>query len=125
MPARAGLLSRSTENAGLDRLSSQPPELEGGLRDARESAMKQCSSVAKGETLFHEGEPGDRFVVRPGERWGVDMTGSGGTNNARGLGSIFGGVLKRFPRIKFCMSHGGGFQPYQTGRFMHGWASLM
>ena len=31
-------------------------------------------------------------VVRPGERWGVDMTGSGGTNNARGLGSIFGGV---------------------------------
>lgn len=35
---------------------------------------------------------------------------------------IFGGVLERYPRIKFCMSHGGGFQPYQTGRFMHGWA---
>ena len=31
-------------------------------------------------------------VVRPGERWGVDMTGSDGTNNDRGLGSIFGGV---------------------------------
>src|SRR6202008_15085 len=31
-------------------------------------------------------------VVRPGERWGVDLTGSGGTNSARGLGSIFGGV---------------------------------
>jgi hemoglobin/transferrin/lactoferrin receptor protein len=30
--------------------------------------------------------------VRPGERWGVDMTGAGGTNSARGLGSIFGGV---------------------------------
>lgn len=31
-------------------------------------------------------------VVRPGERWGVDMTGSYGTNKDRGLGSIFGGV---------------------------------
>ncbi len=35
---------------------------------------------------------------------------------------IFGGVLERYPRIKFCMSHGGGFAPYQTGRFTHGWA---
>ncbi len=39
-----------------------------------------------------------------------------------GASLIFGGVLERFPRIKFCMSHGGGFLPYQTGRFMHGWA---
>ena len=31
-------------------------------------------------------------ILRPGERWGVDMTGSYGSNNARGLGSIFGGV---------------------------------
>src|SRR3954469_25190563 len=31
-------------------------------------------------------------VVRPGERWGVDMTGSYGSNTNRGLGSIFGGV---------------------------------
>ncbi|WP_454616994.1 TonB-dependent hemoglobin/transferrin/lactoferrin family receptor [Bradyrhizobium cenepequi] len=31
-------------------------------------------------------------VVRPGERWGVDMTGQYGTNKDRGLGSIFGGV---------------------------------
>ncbi|MDP1583773.1 MAG: TonB-dependent hemoglobin/transferrin/lactoferrin family receptor [Bradyrhizobium sp.] len=31
-------------------------------------------------------------VVRPGERWGVDMTGSYGTNKDRWLGSVFGGV---------------------------------
>ncbi len=31
-------------------------------------------------------------VLRPGERWGVDMTGSYGTNKDRGLGSVFGGV---------------------------------
>ncbi|MDB5500301.1 MAG: TonB-dependent heme/hemoglobin receptor family protein [Tardiphaga sp.] len=31
-------------------------------------------------------------VLRPGERWGVDMSGSYGSNNNRGLGSVFGGV---------------------------------
>jgi aminocarboxymuconate-semialdehyde decarboxylase len=23
--------------------------------------------------------------------------------------------------VKFCLSHGGGFVPYQAGRFVHGW----
>jgi len=31
-------------------------------------------------------------VLRPGERWGVDMSGSYGTNRDRGMGSVFGGV---------------------------------
>jgi len=34
---------------------------------------------------------------------------------------IFGGVIERYPGINFCFSHGGGFVPYQAGRFMHGW----
>jgi aminocarboxymuconate-semialdehyde decarboxylase len=34
---------------------------------------------------------------------------------------IFGGVLERWPGLKVCLSHGGGFVPYQAGRFMHGW----
>jgi len=34
---------------------------------------------------------------------------------------VFGGVLKRYPGINFCFSHGGGFVPYQAGRFIHGW----
>jgi aminocarboxymuconate-semialdehyde decarboxylase len=33
----------------------------------------------------------------------------------------FGGVLKRHPRLKFVIVHGGGFIPYQFGRFDHGW----
>jgi aminocarboxymuconate-semialdehyde decarboxylase len=32
---------------------------------------------------------------------------------------IFGGVLERHPRLKICLSHGGGFVPYQAGRFQH------
>ena len=34
---------------------------------------------------------------------------------------VFGGVMERYPNIKFLMVHGGGFIPYQIGRFRHGW----
>jgi aminocarboxymuconate-semialdehyde decarboxylase len=34
---------------------------------------------------------------------------------------IFGGVLERHPRLTFVMVHGGGFIPYQGGRWVHGW----
>jgi aminocarboxymuconate-semialdehyde decarboxylase len=34
---------------------------------------------------------------------------------------VFGGVIERYPRIRFLMVHGGGFTPYQAGRFAHGW----
>ncbi len=33
---------------------------------------------------------------------------------------VFGGVLKRHPRLKFLFLHGGGFAPYQRGRWEHG-----
>ena len=34
---------------------------------------------------------------------------------------VFGGVLARHPKLAFCFSHGGGYVPYQSGRFVHGW----
>jgi aminocarboxymuconate-semialdehyde decarboxylase len=34
---------------------------------------------------------------------------------------IFGGVLERHPSFKPVMVHGGGFIPYQGGRWVHGW----
>ncbi len=33
---------------------------------------------------------------------------------------IFGGVLEKFPKLKICLSHGGGYLPYQRGRWEHG-----
>src|SRR5262249_3939020 len=38
-----------------------------------------------------------------------------------GAALVFGGVIERFPGIAFCLCHGGGFVPYQAGRFMHAW----
>jgi aminocarboxymuconate-semialdehyde decarboxylase len=34
---------------------------------------------------------------------------------------VFGGVIARYPNIRFFMVHGGGFAPYQAGRWQHGW----
>jgi len=34
---------------------------------------------------------------------------------------IFGGVFKRFPKLKFCFAHGGGSFPATIGRIVHGW----
>jgi aminocarboxymuconate-semialdehyde decarboxylase len=34
---------------------------------------------------------------------------------------LYSGVLDRYPGLKICLSHGGGFVPYQAGRFRHGW----
>ena len=34
---------------------------------------------------------------------------------------IFGGVLEHFPALRVCLVHGGGFVPYQLGRFTRGY----
>jgi aminocarboxymuconate-semialdehyde decarboxylase len=34
---------------------------------------------------------------------------------------IFGGVLGRHPDLRIGFTHGGGFSPYQIGRWEHGW----
>lgn len=34
---------------------------------------------------------------------------------------IFGGVPSRYPGLRFGFVHGGGFAPYQIGRWDHGW----
>jgi aminocarboxymuconate-semialdehyde decarboxylase len=35
---------------------------------------------------------------------------------------IFGGVLDRHPGLRVGFTHGGGFAPYQIGRWEHGWS---
>jgi aminocarboxymuconate-semialdehyde decarboxylase len=34
---------------------------------------------------------------------------------------VFGGVIERYPNIRWYFVHGGGMAPWQAGRFSHGW----
>ena len=67
------------------------PELIGGVDIVRGPTANIYGSGAIGGVVsFRTKDIND--VVRPGERWGVDITGSYGTNKDRWLGSVFGGV---------------------------------
>jgi aminocarboxymuconate-semialdehyde decarboxylase len=35
---------------------------------------------------------------------------------------VFSGLLDRYRNLRFCFVHGGGFAPYQAGRWDHGWS---
>ena len=44
-------------------------------------------------------------------------------DSALSLGYMtYSGVFDRFPKLKVCVLHGGGFFPYHVGRFDQGWA---
>ncbi len=67
------------------------PELVGGVDVTRgPTANVYGSGAIGGVASFRTKDIQD--VLRPNERWGVDMSGSYGSNNNRGLGSVFGGV---------------------------------
>ncbi len=73
----------------------------------------------------------DAFIlVHPINVAGMDRLGSYYLNNLIGnpldttiaaACLVFSGVLERYPALKICLAHGGGFVPYQAGRFVHGW----
>uniref|UniRef100_Q07LU9 TonB-dependent heme/hemoglobin receptor family protein n=1 Tax=Rhodopseudomonas palustris (strain BisA53) TaxID=316055 RepID=Q07LU9_RHOP5 len=67
------------------------PELIGSIDVVRgPTANIYGSGAIGGVASFRTKDIND--VLRPGERWGVDLNGSVGSNNGRGLGSVFGGV---------------------------------
>ena len=70
------------------------------------------------------------LVIHPGNVAGADRLRSYYLNNLIGnpldttiaaACLMFGGVLERYPTLKPLMVHGGGFIPYQGGRWVHGW----
>ncbi|ABD87530.1 TonB-dependent hemoglobin/transferrin/lactoferrin family receptor [Rhodopseudomonas palustris] len=67
------------------------PELIGSIDVVRgPTANIYGSGAIGGVASFRTKDIND--VLRPGERWGVDLNGAVGSNNGRGLGSVFGGV---------------------------------
>jgi len=75
-------------------------------------------------------ELGAFILLHPINVAGIDRLGSYYLNNLIGnpldttiaaACLVFSGVLERYPSLKICLAHGGGFVPYQAGRFVHGW----
>jgi aminocarboxymuconate-semialdehyde decarboxylase len=83
------------------------------------------------EPFWATAEELDAFIfIHPHAGVGAERLGSYYLKNLVGLplettiaatSLVFGGVLERYPALKVCLSHGGGFVPYQAGRFEHGW----
>ena len=83
------------------------------------------------EPLWATAQDLDAFMmIHPGNVAGADRLRAYYLNNLIGnpldttiaaACLIFGGVLERHPKLNFVMVHGGGFIPYQGGRWVHGW----
>lgn len=52
--------------------------------------------------------------------WSPWLTGMPQRTAHAALCLILGGVLERFPKVRFCLAHGGGAFPFTIGRFHHG-----
>jgi aminocarboxymuconate-semialdehyde decarboxylase len=70
------------------------------------------------------------MMVHPTQVAGIDRLRSYYLNNLIGnpldstiavASLVFGGVVERYPDIKWFFVHGGGMTPWQAGRFSHGW----
>ena len=75
-------------------------------------------------------ELGAFMLIHPNNVAGIDRMRSYYLNNLIGnpldttiaaACLVFGGVMERYPNLKVLLVHGGGFVPYQAGRWVHGW----
>jgi len=128
---------------GIATLPMQAPklaadELRHAMRVLGLSGMQIGSNIAGKNLDDPELEPvwataaelGAFILLHPINVAGMDRLGSYYLNNLIGnpldttiaaACLVFSGVLERHPTLKICLSHGGGFVPYQAGRFVHGW----
>jgi len=78
-----------------------------------------AAAAALGAFIFvhpHAGAAAERL----GSYYLKNLVGLPFETTVAGASLVFGGVLERHPGLKVCLSHGGGFLPYQAGRFRHG-----
>jgi aminocarboxymuconate-semialdehyde decarboxylase len=103
-----------------------------GVQIATSVRDKQLDDAALG-SFWNAAEELDAFVfVHPSGSMGADrlsryfltnIVGNPAEETAAAAHLIFGGVLGRHPRLNVCLTHGGGFLPYQIGRQDRGFAA--
>ena len=90
------------------------------LDDERYEPMWAAIDAARLPVLIHP--PG---TVAGSERMGayhlVNLIGNPVDSTFAAGRIILSGLLDRYPNLRCCFVHGGGFVPYQLGRWDHGW----
>ena len=82
------------------------------------SAAEQLGALI----FFHQ--EGDDTIVKPRDTkgWGIDNSIGNLSDRVVTFATlVFGGVLDRFPDLKVCLAHGGGFTCFGAGRLDRGW----
>ena len=101
-----------------------------GMQIGSNIAGKNLDDPELEPVLATAAELGAFILLHPINVAGMDRLGSYYLNNLIGnpldttiaaACLVFSGVLERHPSLKICLAHGGGFVPYQAGRFVHGW----
>jgi aminocarboxymuconate-semialdehyde decarboxylase len=69
----------------------------------------------------HPDQRGSAGEDRLGQYYLVNLIGNPLESTIAMGALIFGGVVERHPTLRFGFVHGGGFTPYQIGRWDHGW----
>lgn len=68
--------------------------------------------------FLHPLEPAGEERMR--NYWQFNSVGNPLETTLAATSLIYGGVLDRFPRLRVCLAHGGGFLPYQISRYDRG-----
>jgi aminocarboxymuconate-semialdehyde decarboxylase len=90
-------------------------------RNLDDPALEPFWTAAEGLDAFIFIHPtGGAGAERLGSYYLKNFVGLPFETTIAGASLVFGGVLERHPGLKICLSHGGGFLPYQAGRLRHG-----
>jgi aminocarboxymuconate-semialdehyde decarboxylase len=89
-------------------------------RELDDEALEPVWAVAEELQCLVLLHPFDALVGRDLHRYGLhNIVGNPAETTVAVAHLIFGGVLERHPRLRLCLVHGGGFAPYQVGRWDH------
>jgi aminocarboxymuconate-semialdehyde decarboxylase len=91
------------------------------LGDARHDSLWQAISAAGLSVVLHPGAD-VAGMDRMHEHFIHNFVGNPTDTTIAAASLIFQGVLSRNEELRFALLHGGGFLPYQIGRFDHGWS---
>ena len=107
----------------MDKLKLKGAQIASNIMEKTWTIRRSSRSGRRRTALgLHDGAPEQRRGRRPARSYYLNnLIGNPLDTTIAAACLVFGGVIERYPNIRFFMVHGGGFTPYQAGRWQHGW----